>query len=110
MDLVDHLEKYTCWYQEGHLSSNGTCFDIGMTCRQALNRFAKNKVANCGDPESKSSGNGSLMRLASVPMFYGVNKLEEGIEASGLSSSTSHASCIAIDACRFLWRFDTWRS
>lgn len=28
-DPVDQLERYSRWFMEGHLSSIGTCFDIG---------------------------------------------------------------------------------
>src|SRR6266581_9645685 len=35
-DPVDQLERYARWYREGHLSSNGRCFDIGTTTRVAL--------------------------------------------------------------------------
>src|SRR4051794_41735906 len=30
-DPVDQLERYVRWYRHGHLSSNGSCFDIGGT-------------------------------------------------------------------------------
>src|SRR5271168_3500581 len=39
-DAVDQLERYTRWYKEAHLSSNGKVFDVGMTVRAALGRFA----------------------------------------------------------------------
>jgi ADP-ribosyl-[dinitrogen reductase] hydrolase len=28
-DPVDQMRRYLRWYREGHLSSNGRCFDIG---------------------------------------------------------------------------------
>src|SRR5512147_22292 len=30
-DAVDQLERYVRWWRDGHLSSNGRCFDIGTT-------------------------------------------------------------------------------
>jgi ADP-ribosyl-[dinitrogen reductase] hydrolase len=30
-DPIDQLERYLEWYKEGYLSSNGICFDVGMT-------------------------------------------------------------------------------
>ena len=30
-DPVDQLERYVRWHRHGHLSSTGTCFDIGGT-------------------------------------------------------------------------------
>jgi ADP-ribosylglycohydrolase len=38
-DPVDQLERYCRWYRNGHLSSNGRCFDIGTTVLAALRRF-----------------------------------------------------------------------
>src|SRR5687768_11222399 len=32
-DPVDQMERYCRWYREGYLSSNGKCFDIGVTVR-----------------------------------------------------------------------------
>ena len=44
-------------------------------------------------------GNGSIMRLAPVPMFYAANPLE-AIEKSGDSSRTTHGAAAVVDACR----------
>ena len=54
----------------GYLSSNGRCFDIGRTVDAALGQYLAtgNPVAGSTDP--RSAGNGSIMRLAPVPMFY----------------------------------------
>src|SRR5690349_17582820 len=37
----DQIERYLRWYREGHLSSTGSCFDIGNTTRSALSAFAR---------------------------------------------------------------------
>ncbi len=34
-DPQDQLLRYLEWYKEGKLSSNGECFDIGITTRMA---------------------------------------------------------------------------
>jgi ADP-ribosyl-[dinitrogen reductase] hydrolase len=38
-DLVDQMNRYVRWMDDGYLSSNGRCFDIGMTVSSALHRF-----------------------------------------------------------------------
>ena len=38
-DPRDQMERYVRWWQEGYLSSNGCCFDIGGTVREALESF-----------------------------------------------------------------------
>ncbi len=67
---MDQLERYVRWYREGHLSSNGRCFDIGNTIRSALHRFERTKEPFSGSTDPLSAGNGSIMRLAPVPLFF----------------------------------------
>jgi ADP-ribosyl-[dinitrogen reductase] hydrolase len=100
-DPVDQLERYLRWYREGYLSSTGDCFDIGGTVRSALARFEKTHEPYCGSTDPHSAGNGSIMRLAPVPLFY-ADESEEAIEKSGESSRTTHGAAPAVDACRYL--------
>jgi ADP-ribosylglycohydrolase len=100
-DPVDQLERYIRWRREGHLSSTGKCFDIGGTVRLALARFKRTREPYCGPTDPNSAGNGSIMRLAPVPLFHAGDP-EEAIEKSGESSRTTHGTPAAIDACRYL--------
>ena len=100
-DPVDQLERYVRWYRKGHLSSTGHCFDIGNTTCAALLRFEQTHEHYPGLTDLGSAGNGSIMRLAPVPLFY-AQKPREAIERSGDSSRTTHATSAAVDACRYL--------
>ncbi len=100
-DPLDQLEKYTAWHQEGYLSSTGECFDIGNTVFQALQTFQMTWEPYCGSTDSMSAGNGSIMRLAPVPLCY-ANRPAEAVELSGESSLTTHGAGSAVDACRYL--------
>ena len=100
-DPRDQMERYVRWWKEGHLSSTGSCFDIGNTTRAALTAFLKTGNPFSGPSDSYSAGNGSLMRLAPVPMFYARDPIE-AIKKSGESSRTTHGAKVAIDACRYL--------
>src|SRR5437773_1164620 len=40
-DPNDQMKRYVRWWREGHLSSNGICFDIGNTVRRALVAFER---------------------------------------------------------------------
>jgi ADP-ribosylglycohydrolase len=100
-DPIDQLERYLRWYREGHLSSTGRCFDIGNTVRGALLRFEETAEPYSGSTDPVSAGNGSIMRLAPVPLFY-ARSLQEAIEQSGQSSRTTHGASAAVDACRYL--------
>ena len=66
-DPADQMARYVRWWREGHLSSNGTCFDIGGTVRGALSRFEISGEPFSGSTDPQSAGNGSIMRLAPVP-------------------------------------------
>jgi ADP-ribosyl-[dinitrogen reductase] hydrolase len=99
-DPIDQLERYVRWYRDGHLSSNGRYFDIGNTVRSALTRFEQTHEPNCGSTDPYTAGNGSIMRLAPVPMFYS-RKPSEALERSGDSSRTTHGAIAAVDACRY---------
>jgi ADP-ribosylglycohydrolase len=100
-DPVHQLETYVRWWREGHLSSTGGCFDIGNTVRQALWQFKNTGKPFCGSTDAGTAGNGSIMRLAPVPLFYATNPLEV-IEKSAESSRTTHGAATCVDACRYL--------
>jgi len=100
-DPVHQLETYVRWWREGHLSSTGACFDIGNTVRQALWQFKNTGKPFCGSTDAGTAGNGSIMRLAPVPLFYAKNLLEV-IEKSAESSRTTHGAATCVDACRYL--------
>ena len=102
-DPVDQLNRYRRWMREGHLSSTGRCFDIGNTVRAALERFERQQGdagnAYCGSTDPHTAGNGSLMRLAPVPLFFASDE-SEAIRMAGESSRTTHGAAQAVDACR----------
>lgn len=100
-DPIDQLERYVRWMDEGHLSSTGQCFDIGRTTKAALKDFKRTGSADCGRTAPDSAGNGSIMRLAPVPMAFASDPAR-AVELSGLSSKTTHALPEAVDACRYL--------
>jgi ADP-ribosyl-[dinitrogen reductase] hydrolase len=99
-DPRDQMERYLRWYRQGHLSSNGRCFDIGITVREALARFERSGEPFSGSTDPYSAGNGSLMRLASVVLFFDLDA-EQAIHYAGESSRTTHGAEAAIDACRY---------
>ena len=82
------------------MSSNGFCFDIGITVSDALRRFEDTGNPYSGSTHTMSAGNGSLMRLAPVPMYF-VGDPNTAIERSADSSRTTHGAREAVDACRY---------
>ena len=100
MDLADQMQRYRRWYREGYLSSTGICFDIGNTVRSALHRFEQTGDPISGSTDPYSAGNGSIMRLAPVAMFF-VKDMQASIKNSAKSSLTTHGTRTAVDACRY---------
>ena len=100
-DPVDQMQRYLRWRDEGYMGSNGTCFDIGVTIGAALARFESTHSPWCGVADANQAGNGSLMRLAPVPLFFS-GQPETAIERAGESSRTTHAAAATIDACRYM--------
>ena len=99
-DPIDQLERYLRWYRTGYLSSNGRCFDIGITTCNSLHRFERTREPFPGPDAPHTAGCGSLMRLAPVPMFYS-RQPALVLEYCADSSRTTHASLQAVDACRY---------
>ena len=100
-DPVDQMDRYVRWRSHGHLSSNGRCFDIGNTVADALRRFEATGDPWAGSTDPHSAGNGSIMRLAPVPLFYAADAAQ-AITISGDSSRTTHGAAACVDACRYL--------
>jgi ADP-ribosylglycohydrolase len=120
----DQLVRYKWWYQHGYMSSTGECFDIGSATKQSLvefirrqQKFSKRKRIDIELLDSLSdrqlleefpvecsipgvAGNGALMRLAPVPLFFYEHQ-DEAIEFSGYSGQITHGDRKAYDACRY---------
>jgi ADP-ribosyl-[dinitrogen reductase] hydrolase len=105
-DLNDQASRYVEWWQNGKYSVNGRCFDIGITTRNALSRFLTNKNALAsGSSSNQASRNGSIMRLAPVPIRFAghyPNNVEELSRLAEESSIPTHASDQCRSACRYL--------
>jgi ADP-ribosyl-[dinitrogen reductase] hydrolase len=101
-DARDQMQRYVRWWRKGHQSSIGRCFDIGNTVREALSTFERTGNPRSGPTREMSAGNGSLMRLAPVPLFFASRGVEHAIGMCAESSVTTHGAPVAVDACRYL--------
>lgn len=100
-DKRAQLDRYVRWMEEGYLASNGRCFDIGYTTSYSLDRYKRTGLSDTDRIQDTSAGNGSLMRLAPVPMYYARDPVN-AVEKSGESSKTTHGAPAAVDACRYM--------
>ena len=100
-DARDQMLRYCDWLDNGYMSSIGTCFDVGVSVSSALRRFQKTGDPFAGSKARWSSGNGSIMRLAPIPICFQMQP-QQAVYYAGESSRTTHASQLCIDSCRYL--------
>jgi len=98
-DPVDQMHRYCNWYNYGYMSSTGECFDIGNTTAMALRRYLENKNPFAGSTDAASAGNGGLMRLAPIPMYY-AQDAKAVFHYAGESTRTTHGAQEAIECSR----------
>ncbi len=105
-NLDDQADRYVTWWKTGKYSVTGNCFDIGITTRVALAKHAANRDALVsGNRSEHASGNGSIMRLAPVPIRFAhlyPSQLDELSRLAEESSLPTHASEQCLSACRYL--------
>jgi ADP-ribosyl-[dinitrogen reductase] hydrolase len=100
-DPADQVERYLRWLREGYMSSTGARFDVGNTVRAAMAKYETSKNPYSGPTAPDTAGNGSLMRLAPVPLFFAADP-GQAIERAADSSRTTHGAPEAVHACRYL--------
>jgi len=120
----DQLVRYRWWHKKGYMSSTGECFDIGSATSQSLDEFGRRqaqfakqynlspeeidylsnpellKQFNVYCSEAGAAGNGALMRLAPIPLFF-YRFPQYAVEYSGRSGQITHGDTKAYDACRY---------
>ena len=104
-DLNDQAQRYVDWWRTGKYSVNGRCFDIGVTTVRALGRFRETGDPwTSADPSPRASGNGSIMRLAPVPVGcfrLFPDQMDLLVERLVESSRPTHASPQCLSACAY---------
>ncbi|MBV6825905.1 ADP-ribosylglycohydrolase family protein [Pseudomonas sp. PD9R] len=98
-DATDQMNRYLAWWRHGYLSSTGECFDIGMTVSDALARYQATGIPFAGSRDPCTAGNGSLMRLAPVVLYYFPDRERVRTFAAN-SSRTTHAAPEAVECCQ----------
>lgn len=96
-DARDQMERYLRWLDDGYMSSTGKCFDIGAATHAALGRFRKTGEPFAGSTDPHSAGNGCIMRLAPVPIFW-ADDMDAAATFARDSGRTTHAAVTCLDA------------
>jgi ADP-ribosyl-[dinitrogen reductase] hydrolase len=99
-DAKDQIDRDCRWWREGYLNSTGMCFDIGDMVRKSLESYLHSGEPLAGSEDPLTAGNGSLMRLAPVPLAFRQD-VTLAIHCAGESSRTIHAAPAAVAACYY---------
>ncbi|CAF3962425.1 unnamed protein product, partial [Rotaria sp. Silwood2] len=118
----DQLVRYKWWYQHGYMSSTGHCFDIGAASKDSIVEFEKRQkifsqkhnipldqidflsdrdlieAFNVECSRKGVAGNGALMRLVPVPIFFFRDPVI-AVEYSGVSGKITHGDDKVYDVC-----------
>jgi len=101
MNQKDQLEKYVKWFKTEYMSATGRSIGCGKQVYKALFKFMATRCKECGNSKfKKGAGNGSLMRIAPVALFYRKYPLKTTMKMAEKSSYTTHGLKICADACR----------
>ncbi|MCG3884551.1 ADP-ribosylglycohydrolase family protein [Photobacterium leiognathi] len=102
VDTHDQIQRYVRWRFDGYNSCTGSCFDIGITVSKALSSYQETGVAESGPVDLNSAGNGSLMRVAPIALFFSNKSVADALEAAQLSSLTTHGEERCVQACQMM--------
>jgi len=106
-DLQDQMNNFVKWYKKGFLSSRTYCFDIGNTIREALDMYIDSGKINTDiDEFDNNLSNGTLMRLAPIPLYY-YNDVDKAAKQSVKHTLLTHPSIECCEASALLSTFIT---
>ncbi|MFK0688805.1 ADP-ribosylglycohydrolase family protein [Mesorhizobium sp. IMUNJ 23033] len=101
LDPGDLMDRFVDWWRNGTYSCTGSCFDIGITTRGALDRYRRTGDPYAGSPDPGASGNGALMRLSPVAIRHW-RSLETALDVARRQTRTTHGSPPTIEASSIL--------
>jgi ADP-ribosyl-[dinitrogen reductase] hydrolase len=93
------MNRYIRWFDEGYMSCKQSGFGIGKQTMRALGRYLKEGNPFAGLDEPSQAGNGALMRIAPVAIYY-QDDVEQAIHYGVQSSITTHATSEVRDASK----------
>lgn len=117
LDYDDIMNNFCKWYYNNEYTATGTTFDIGNTCRDAVDNYFVYKLPydKCGIRDDYSNGNGSLMRIHPITLlqFRSANRYKNlfndtiSINKIRTASALTHAHPRSRLAC-IIYSFILW--
>lgn len=104
VDPRDIMDRFVDWIRNANYTHTNIGIGLGATVKRALQRYSNDVPWNpffgnplAGSTEPVESGNGSIMRLAPVPIFFH-DDIEMARAKSIEHSRTTHASDLVLTA------------
>lgn len=101
IDEADLMRRFADWRDNGAYFCTGTCFNIGPMTSAALARWTQTGAPVAGSLDPQTAGNGSLMGLSPVALYYWRDCAALS-DAAIRQSCTTHAAPAAVRSCQFL--------
>ena len=106
VDYEDIMNNFSRWFNNADFTPDGKLFDIGLSCRKAIMNYLDGiEPLECGQKSESDNGNGSLMRIACLPLYlyekFGPDAMEswEAFEIIHNVSRLTHAHYISLIGC-----------
>lgn len=101
-DAADMGARFVRWEADGHWTPHGRVFDIGIATSQALSRLRNGSVPElAGGADEYSNGNGSLMRILPVALWFSSASTEVLLDNVHRASALTHRHRRSQMACGF---------
>jgi len=99
-DLMGKL--FIRWLNDGYLTPWGDTFDVGGTTHSGIKRMIKGITPEeAGVDNERDNGNGSLMRILPVSVYFAESPVPDLLNASHRASSLTHRHPRSLMACGF---------
>ena len=99
-DPVDQIKKYKQWLEFGYCTSTGKAKGVGQTILRTLLTHKEDSSPYVEVTTRHSEGNGSLMRLVPIPLYFRTDPAL-ALKNAVLSSKVTHGAQICADACLY---------
>ena len=104
-DPDDMMKKFLLWMDHGEYTAGGKVFDVGITCRKALNKYRNGIPAlYCGGRKKNSNGNGALMRIFPMALYESArfeNDERQFLKNIHSAAGLTHANFAGLMCCGF---------
>lgn len=104
VDYEDIMMGFCDWYTKAKYTGTGRVFDIGITTATSLKNYMSSIIPaeECGQSDERSNGNGSLMRILPLALYFHKHNFSDEEETNIINkvSSMTHAHEVSKIGCK----------